>query len=229
MKIDTTQNSISIIGCGWLGSSLYSELKNEYKNIICYPDNNFYDSDIFIIAINTKRDYIKTLQVLCSLIPKDSTVILCSSTSVYREFDESIDEESIITKQSLQRDAEIVVSSLIKHTIILRLGGLMGYDRVAGRWSKVSSFEDGYTNYIHRDDAIAIIKQLIKSSIKNAIFNLVAPLHPKRSTIHSLNAKKFNFTLGSFNGFSNRIILSDKIVKTLGYKFLYPDPTKFWD
>lgn len=229
MIIDTTQNSISIIGCGWLGSSLYTKLKSEYENVICFPNDNFYDSSVFIVAINTKRDYLKTLQNLCSLIPKESTIILCSSVSVYREFNTSVNEESIITKQSLQRDAEILVSSFIQNTIILRLGGLMGYDRVAGKWSNVSSFEDGYTNYIHKEDVIAIINQLLKNNIKSGIFNLVAPLHPKRSAIHSLNAKKFNFALGSFMGFNSRIVLSDKIVKTLGYKFLYPNPAKFWD
>ncbi len=151
-----------------------------------------------------------------------------SSISVYREYDVSIDEDSTITKIALQYEAEQLLQSLRKDLIILRLGGLMGDDRVSGRWSKVKNFKDGFVNYVHRDDVIEVIKKLIVSDIHKGLFNVVAPEHPLRSDVHKSNAKKFGFTLGTFEGMTHRKVSSKRLLKDLDYKFLYPDPLEFW-
>ncbi|WP_321779505.1 hypothetical protein [Sulfurimonas sp.] len=226
--------SISIIGCGWLGKPLAKTLEKESR-VQCFDrektsdNSSFWQNDTIIIAINTKDNYLKTLQKIAKLSSTSSNIILLSSISVYREFNSILDENVDITQKNLQKEAEELMQNLRKNLLILRLGGLMGEDRISGKWKKVSSFKDGPVNYIHREDVINIIKKLLKSDVKNGIFNLVAPQHPLRSLVHEQNAKNFGFMLGSFKEKTSKIINSDAIIKKLNYTFLYPNPLKFWN
>ncbi len=225
--------SVGIIGCGWLGKSLSIALANKYK-VECFSrekttnNSSFWRSDTIIIAINTKDNYLQTLKKIAKLASQMTDIILMSSISVYREFDGEVDESEIITKIGVQKEAEDLMLSLRDSLVILRLGGLMGDDRVSGRWKKVSTFSDGEVNYIHRDDVIGITKRVLESSIKSAIFNLVAPMHPLRSQVHRKNSEKFGFKLGTFEGKTSRIVNSGAIIIELNYTFLYPNPLEFW-
>jgi hypothetical protein len=75
---------------------------------------------------------------------------------------------------------------------------------------------------------IGVVKKLIISDIHKGLFNVVAPEHPLRSDVHKNNAKKFGFTLGTFEGMTHRRVSSKRLLKDLDYKFLYPDPLEFW-
>ncbi|WP_373035610.1 hypothetical protein [Sulfurimonas sp.] len=226
--------SVGIIGCGWLGKPLAKILAKNFK-VECFSrektaeDSLFWQSDTIIIAINTKDNYLQTLQKIARLASERSNIILMSSISVYREFDTEIDESVTITKTGLQKEAEELILSLRDNVVILRLGGLMDDDRISGKWKKVSTFSDGEVNYIHRDDVINITKKIIEDEVVNGVFNLVAPQHPLRSKVHKKNSEKFGFELGSFEGRTNRVVLSDAVVKKLGYTFLHPDPLEFWN
>ena len=226
--------TVSIIGCGWLGHPLSQSLKKSYE-VECFSKEHTKDNSLFwqaktlIIAINTKNNYISTLKKIIQLTPLDTNIILMSSTSVYKEFNCKVDEDTKITDIKLQREAELLLQNSKKNTLVLRLGGLMGEDRISGKWKNISTFSDGEVNYIHRDDVISIVKNLIGSDIRNGIYNLVAPFHPLRSQVHKKNANKFNFELGTFKGKTLRVVLSHKIIKDLNYKFIYPNPLEFWD
>ncbi|MCK9490658.1 MAG: hypothetical protein M0Q24_01100 [Sulfurimonas sp.] len=228
------KKTIGIIGCGWLGKKLQEHLLN-FFDVECYErkktdtKSSFWQRDLIIIAINTKDNYLQTLKKISTLTADQTTTILMSSTSVYREFDKEVNEEVNITKIALQREAEMLMQELNKNLLILRLGGLMGEDRISGRWKSASSFSDSFVNYIHRDDVIAITKGLIVRDISSGIYNLVAPLHPLRSDVHKKNSKDFGFELGTFEGKSYRTVNSQKIIDELNYTFLHPNPLKFWD
>jgi len=191
--------------------------------------SSFWQSDIIIIAINTKDNYLQTLKKIAQLTKKTSNIILMSSISVYREFDEEIDESAKITKIALQREAEELIQSLRDKVLILRLGGLMGDDRVAGRWKTASTFSDGVVNYIHKDDVINITKKMIESNITDGIYNLVAPTYPLRSEVHKKNREAIGLELGKFDGMTYRKVLSNALIKKLNYTFLHPNPLNFWD
>ncbi|RLA73684.1 MAG: hypothetical protein DRG78_22130 [Epsilonproteobacteria bacterium] len=226
--------TIGVIGCGWLGRSLAQTLSKDF-DVECFSrdttadDSSFWQRDTIIVAINTKDNYLQALHKIAKLSTCTTNIILMSSISVYREFDIEVDETSIITNIGLQKEAEELMQNLRDKLIILRLGGLMGYDRVAGRWKKVSTFSDGEVNYIHRDDVINITRKIIQNDVHDGVFNLVAPLHPLRSEVHKKNAKKFGLTLGTFNGKTNRIVTCKAMQDTLKYSFLYPNPLEFWD
>ena len=235
---------IGIIGCGWLGRPLALELRKAHK-VACYVrkvqadtlldyslepaiEHPFWKNEIFIISISTKDNYLQSLEDFLQNIPHEASIILISSTSVYKEFDTQVDEEMVITLQSLQQQAEELVLGLRKKVLVLRLGGLMGDDRISGRWKSSSAFTDGPVNYIHQEDVIKIVQQLIEKKISQGIYNLVSPMHPLRSDVHQANSLKFGFELGSFSGTSQRIVRSDKLIKALKYTFVHPDPLEFW-
>ena len=225
--------TIGIIGCGWLGKPLAFELSKTHR-VQCYSrtetgnNSDFYQNDLIIISINTKDNYLKTLKKVSMLSKTSAQIILMSSISVYREFDKEVDEEVHITHMGRQKEAEELLQSLKENVLILRLGGLMGGDRISGKWKSVSTFSDGPVNYIHKDDVINIVKFLIQKNIQKGLFNCVAPEHPLRSHVHSKNAKAFNLQLGKFEGLTHRVVQGKKL-KKLGYKFLYPNPLNFWE
>ena len=221
------KQKIGVVGCGWLGGELALALGAEcYSRETTTDESPFWQNKTIIIAINTKDNYLKTVQKIASLTT--ARIILLSSTSVYREFDGEVDEESIITKPSLQKEVEDALLSLQEQSVIIRLGGLMGDDRIAGRWSNTSSFEDGFVNYIHKADAIGFICAVVSKPELSGIFNAVAPLHPTREQIHRQNSTQFGFELGVFHGFSERIVGSKRVANELGYEFMLPNPLDFW-
>ena len=227
------KKSIGVIGCGWLGKPL-AKILSDTLDVECYSretttdGSSFWQRDTIIVAVNTKDNYLQTLKKIAKLTAKSSNIILMSSISVYREFDCEVDENTNITKSGLQRDAEKMMQEMRDNLVILRLGGLMGDDRVSGRWKSASVFSDGEVNYIHRDDVIEITKNILHADIKNGIYNLVAPLHPLRSQVHKKNSEIFGFEVGTFEGKTHRIVSSDAIVKKLDYAFIYPNPLEFW-
>ncbi len=222
---------IGIIGCGWLGKPLATHLNLEHQ-VSCFSRENtpdaFWDNELFIIAISTKDNYLSSIQNFLSHINPKASIILMSSTSVYKEFDTEVNEQSLITQSSLQKEAEDLVLQSKTNVLILRLGGLMGEDRIAGKWKSISTFIDSPVNYIHQEDILHIVSKLIDKEIRNGIYNLVAPLHPLRSEVHQKNSNYFGFKLGKFEGLSHRVVNGDKIIKTLDYEFIYPDPLDFW-
>jgi len=236
--------TIGVIGCGWLGKPLAMYLRQKHQ-VQCYsrkaqtdtdleysinpaPDNPFWTNEIFIISISTKDNYLRTLKGILQNTPSNSSIILMSSTSVYKEFEEEVNEDALITQKSIQKEAEELVTSLKADVLVLRLGGLMGEDRIAGKWKSASAYADGPVNYIHADDVINIVAQMIEKKITNGLFNLVAPLHPLRSVIHQKNAKTFGFQTKEYNRTTGRSVNSNKLIKALAYEFIHPDPLLFW-
>jgi len=237
-------SKIGLIGCGWLGKPLAKALSKEHQvrcftrkeqdesglNYIMNPKEGhpFWDNEIFIIAISTRDDYLNTLEDIARKCVPSASIILMSSTSVYKEFDGEVDETASITQKSTQFQAEELMLSLRRKLLILRLAGLMGQERIAGRWKSVSSYTDSPVNYIHQEDILHIVSKLIDKKIKQGIFNLVAPLHPLRSEVHQKNSKDFGFELGKFEELSHRFVNGDNLIQILDYTFIHPDPLGFW-
>ena len=79
-------NKIGIIGCGWLGKPLSKELSRSFS-AECFSrettkdDSSFWQSDTIIVAINTKDNYLQTLQKIAKLTKPTCNIILMSSTS----------------------------------------------------------------------------------------------------------------------------------------------------
>ncbi len=266
--------TISILGCGWLGLPLGVYLvKKGYKVkgsttepyklkqvkekgiepylIVLNPEihganyDEFLNCDVLIIDFPPERrddiiDYHQDqIKSLISAIRSGTVkhVIFTSSTSVYPDVNREVyeDHESKPTKSSGK--ALLKVENLLREshkfeTTIIRFGGLIGYDRMPGKFlagKKDLASGDAPVNLIHRDDCIQIIYKIITNNIWGETFNACADFHPTRRQYYTQQAELIGLTPPSFNesGACNyKIVSNKKLKKLLNYKFKYPDPAK---
>ena len=218
--------TVSILGCGWIGQALAETIDTNKYKVHCLSRNseenikeNRYSCSSLIIAIPSRDNYLEILTQTLAQTPPDTQVILLSSISFY-------DGKPLVI------EAEALVQSLYKEAVILRLGGLMGYDRIAGKYTagKVLT-SDSRTNYVHRDDVVNILINIIRQNICNEVFDVVAPVQSTKKEIFRQNAKAFGFKETEFlNGDEvGKMLAPTKLCETLGYVFLKEDVRRFWD
>ncbi|MTI31831.1 NAD(P)H-binding protein [Xanthovirga aplysinae] len=206
--------------------------------------SDFFDSKILIIAIPPKSKtygdawHINQIKSLLTHINGKGIeqVIYISSTSVYPALNKTVTEVEVSqVKESANQamvQAEILLNNCEKfNTLILRCGGLLGYNRIPGKYFQGKQLTGGNTpvNYIHRDDVVQIVKTLIESDKKNEVYNLVTPIHPLRKDIYLKNVKDYNLIPPIFleGKKSYKVVDSSKLIQDLNYSFLYPDPLNF--
>lgn len=161
-------------------------------------------------------------------------VVFVSSTSVYRDNNDTISESnSIDLKQCPLHTIEEMFRNCEEFkTTIIRFGGLIGYTRDPGKFfsnGKVVKNPDTKINLIHRDDCISIITKIIENEVWNEVLNCCADTHPTKrefytQAAHSIGESTPNFESSSETIF--KIISNAKIKKLLNYKFLHPDLIK---
>ncbi len=210
--------------------------------------SQFWNSDTLFLNIPPERGnkpggthYTQKISAVRDILESpESTigrVIFASSTSVYPS-SEGYYTENDIDPGNCSRpsgDAILKAEEVLQHseafdTIILRFGGLYGYDRhpahyMAGRTGLSGPFKP--VNLIHQDDCIRIVRYLIKSEIKNAVFNAVSDGHPPRKTLYQSAAKHFGVVPPKFDSESesiDRVISNKKLKEVLDFTFTYPNP-----
>ncbi|MCU0446992.1 MAG: NAD(P)H-binding protein [Microscillaceae bacterium] len=165
-------------------------------------------------------------------------IIYLSSTSIYPEVNRQVFENEVINPQDdinlALYQAENILQNLSHcSVVILRCGGLMGYDRIP---AKYFAGKKGLTtgkipvNYVHRDDVIQIISSIIRQNTNNEVFNVVAPQHPPRAEVYAQNVADFGYAAPEFvdnEDFNFKIVNSDKLIQRLNYTFQYPNPLAF--
>ena len=183
-----------------------------------------------------KENFVEKIKVLIPFIEKSSVknVLFVSSTSVYGEENDIVNEESALNpdtesgKQLVEAE-QLLQSNTNFKTTVLRFGGLIGEDRhpvkfLAGRLNLDNP--DAPINLIHQEDCIGIILKIIELNSWNETFNAVAPFHPTRSVYYTQKAMDLNLALPKFNpenAFIGKTILSDKIETVLNYTFIKPN------
>ena len=210
---------VAIVGCGWLGSALKSELEQEFRVECIGRDYKAKQSILkgakfVIISIPPKQNYLESLKELLSIIDS-AQIILISSISYYRG------------KELVVKGEKFIRTQRAKATII-RFGGLMGEDRIAGKYTQGKSLKDGLSHYIHKMDAVGIIKEVILQNINSTTIDAIAPKQALKSVIFVKNGKKFNFKKTNFNGFDKALNLNKELEK-LNYKFKKESVLEFWD
>lgn len=217
---------------------------------------DFFDTDLLIIDIPPKtRDkgagfHPQQMEAVAAQIKKAGIThcIYISSTSVYPNLEREVSEEDAVSAENAKEvkaghsegsAAAIVQAEEILRNIpelkltILRCGGLMGYDRIPGSYF---AGKEGLTtgsipvNYVHRDDVIGIILEIIRKNYWNQTLNAVAPEHPTRREVYESNAAEFDFAAPSFTEAAARefkIVSSAKLLNELRYEFRYPNPLEF--
>ncbi|MBO3699654.1 NAD(P)-binding domain-containing protein [Roseivirga sp. E12] len=174
--------------------------------------NRLFQVDLLIINIppgrkkNTPEFYEEQIKYLKYQLQSSTVkeVIFISSTSYYPNNNASVDVNTApnfdkgSSKAVVKGEGQI--SEIKQALTILRCGGLMGNDRIPGKWfaGKPTKGADTKVNYIHLEDIINTIGQLIDesgSADQKQIFNLVSDHHPTRKEVHEKMAAKYGFDL----------------------------------
>ena len=209
---------------------------------------DFLNADVLIINIPPKagkqgddfhprqiRAVADALQQTRSTIPY---TIYVSSTSIYPDVNRELVEQDVITPDQSAAPAFVEAEQMVLalgNSTILRFGGLLGYNRIPGRYV---AGKQGLTtgavpvNYIHRDDGIGIIRALLENPRPGQTFNVVAPNHPTREAVYRKNCEDFGYETPTFaespEPAAFKIVSPEKLIQTTGYSFQYEDPLLFY-
>jgi len=219
-------------------------IKSEQGNWLHENIIDFLTCDILIISIppNTKKNKESThadeikhlLQLIADSGIKTQTIIYVSSTSIYKDVNRVVEEDDV---SSAEESGNIVLAEaeyFIKHSdipnkLILRLGGLTGYNRMlakfyAGKKDVVGGNQP--VNLLHRDDAVKSIIFLLTQKVRNEVFNVCSPKHPVKRDFYTELCRRFDLDLPDFPESldSSWKEVSVKKLKETGYIFIFPDP-----
>ena len=210
---------------------------------------SFFDTDLLIISLpprlsqNEPGFYPQQIEAIIEAVKQSPVkeIIYISSTGIYSDLNRIVKEEDVVLpEQSASPDMVLAENLLIslrpdKTVSILRFGGLIGYERIPGKYVKAQ--KDMTTgslpvNYIHPDDASEIIITMIESNVYNETFNIVAPLHPTRREVYESTCSQFGWESPTFLESSVKpdfkIISADKFSNFYQYEFIFPDPLQFY-
>ena len=206
-------------------------------------DAGFFNCDVLILSLTPSRResdegfFVNQVQVCVSLAKQFNVkqVIFISSTSIYGDAAQIATEESelnpTLTSGISLKEAENILRYTTEfNTTILRLGGLIGYDR-----NPVETVQKQKTtgslyvpvNLVHADDVVLIIEKIIEKNNYNETFNAVADKHPLRIQYYEKAYELTGIAPKPFDGNQNlgfKIIDNTKIKRTLNYEFRLNNP-----
>jgi nucleoside-diphosphate-sugar epimerase len=160
-------------------------------------------------------------------------IVYISSTSVYPDSGGEMTETAAVLENHPLIQAENTLRQTGVPLTVIRFGGLMGYDRIPGKYfiGKTVTTGDVPVNFIHRDDAVGIISEIIRQQVWGETFNAVAPEHPIRRDIYRKNAEQVGWEAPSFGAPAApepfKIISPARLIARLGYRYRFPDPLGF--
>ena len=205
---------------------------------------DFLHSDILVINIPPERRddiveyHIEQFSSLIDALGQSPvrSVLFVSSTSVYPSLNREVTEEDAVDPEALSGQALLLVEEMLMQesgfqTTVLRFGGLIGYDRNPEKYlasMKEIVNPDQPMNFIHRDDCVEIITEIIRLQQWGEVFNACSPLHPLRRDYYTKAAAKSGIELpplvSSAEPATYKMVNSDKLISALHYSFIHPDP-----
>lgn len=171
-----------------------------------------------------------------------SEIIYVSSTSVYPEDSRVVVENDVVNPDASASPALVRAEQVMtglrtknRNVTVLRCGGLMGYDRIPGKYmrgKKDISTGQVPVNYVHRDDVVTIISTLLTRGIPDETYNVVAPQHPVRRRVYEDSCQQFGWEVPTFVDPPSpepfKEVSSGKITTSLAYDWKYPNPLTFY-
>ncbi len=248
--------NISILGCGWLGLPLATYLvaqgftvKGSIRSVEKKPrlqskkitpflididkeqaiDTNFLVADVLVIVIPSKN--VIGFQNLISQIEKSiiKKVLFISSTSVYPNSENVINETHKILNTPLASIEKLFLNHSKFQTTILRFGGLFGVNRNPGNFFKngrIIKNPEGVVNMIHQEDCIDIIHRIIEKGIATEVFNACVDRHPTRRNFYTNARLKLGLETPVFEEnqpIQVKVICSEKLKRRLKFNFKHTD------
>lgn len=157
-------------------------------------------------------------------------ILFISSTSVYPLQNKWVTEVDALNPSKPSGKVLLKAEQMLQNcpnveTTILRLAGLYGPNRPAGRFlagKQNLSNGNGRVNLVHQLDCIEVIHQIVSRGIWNETFNLCADEHPTRQTFYVKAAEKLGLTPPTFLSDSVAqycLVSNEKVKENLGFQF----------
>ncbi len=210
-------------------------------------EGNFADflegTDVLVINFPPKRVpdirkvYPMQTATIMEQLPKDLKTIFVSSTSVYQNTNSVVVEDMQTEPEKDSGKALLEAEQMLHYHLrdnytVLRLAGLVGYDRLPGRFlADKKDLKNGNApvNVIHQDDCIGLINRIIELEKWGEIYNGCADKHPLRKDYYTRAAEVIGLTPPTFNNEPEshfKIVGNEKSKKELNYQYKYPNPIK---
>ncbi|QIZ76212.1 NAD-dependent epimerase/dehydratase family protein [Ferrimonas lipolytica] len=202
------------------------------------------NADIAIVTLppsyieGESQYYLRLLQNLTAAIAASpiKQVIFTATTSIYPQNNTEVRETDAVRIESPFSDTPWMdlEQAFTAHgqfeTTIVRFAGLIGGSYQPGHYFSGRELKgaDDPVNMIHRDDCIGIISAIIEQNAWGQAFNASAPIHPTRRELYSKSCQMAGIDSPKFSTEPKpyRIVNCDKLVTTLGYRFVRPDPVQ---
>ncbi|MEM9888230.1 MAG: SDR family oxidoreductase [Bacteroidota bacterium] len=205
---------------------------------------SFFDSELLIINIpparrnpNVEQDHPAQIKTIFSHY-QGYKIIFVSSTGVYPE--SGVVTEATPTAPTRKSAKAVAKAEQFLQELknvelsILRLAGLVGGERQAGRFfagKKDVSDPQKPVNMVHREDVIRVIYELIRQEKWNEIYNVCADEHPSKKAFYQAQARKLGLEIPEFvEAIGNQVyktVSNEKVKRELSYTFIYDDPMQF--
>jgi len=228
-SIRRIENAENLVELDWKAEE---NLPSEHWKFLCasaiqiwaIPPRRKQHSPDFYLSI--LKDWINNIDLM-----KVKKIIFLSSTSVYQNHNDWVNESSDLDESSLITQAEKIINQAPCPSIVLRLGGLMGEERYVANYFSGKIMDGGEcpVNYVHQKDVLAILEQVIQE-IDSGIYNVVAPEHPSKKAVGDADCERRNLPKAIWNPGecpTFKMVSSEKLINELGYEFLAPNPLYF--
>lgn len=177
----------------------------------------------------------RQMELITDKVPANQKVIFISSTSVYQNTNTLVTEELELHPEKASGIALLKAEQRLQayfqdRISILRLAGLVGYDRLPGRFlanKKEVKNGDAPINVIHQDDCIGLIERLMEQERWGEIYNGCADEHPLRKNYYTKAASLIGLVPPHFaeeEPTAYKIVSNEKSKKELGYTYRYSNP-----
>lgn len=204
---------------------------------------SFADADVLIlnfppgrykyeISVSFPATVAKLLEAIKDNPPRH--LLFVSSISVYGDSKGPVTEESPTFPSRQSGVALVEVEELLKKSnipmTILRMGGLVGYNRRPGRFlagRKNLIHANAPVNLVHLDDCIHVIWEIIQQDRWGEVYNVVADKHPSRKEFYTYAASKMGLPLPEFREDQiegGKWVSNEKVKQNLRFSFEYADP-----
>lgn len=241
---------IGVIGLGWLGKALASQLKNSgfdvwgtYRTNKTEFEPSFQlESDLpnashLVLCFPPSRsaDFPNQVMDIVNRFTSDLKVILISSTSVYKDENELCEETMINSAYNNENQnylAELNLRQILGEKLtVIRMAGLVGGTRFPvvfmSRSGKEYSGNDP-VNLIHQVDAVNLIQFVLENNLFGKTINGCSNEHPSKKDYYSWMAEKLEINAPKFiDSTSSKKIISNILSKELGFVYTYSSPFEF--
>jgi nucleoside-diphosphate-sugar epimerase len=203
-------------------------------------DPAFFDTDLIILNIPPSRRrpdvelwYPTQIQAIVELAKARGVakILFVGSTSVYGDVNAEVTEDSELKPDTASARALIQAEKIVKinypseNSTILRMSGLVGGDRKAGRFfAGKRDVPEGNApvNLVHLDDCIGVIEALIQQVAWGKLYNVCADDHPRKADYYTAQALAEGFEPPTFLPDDTpryKVVINEKVRRELGYVF----------